>query len=225
MADTIALVADSTTATLTTVATLVGEKVTKEMVFGAQNILTNIDFLLLLLVALLVAFFTTQSWTIRDIYYKSYFTTALPSLAVEVIAFVCDILMATGFVLYIWNQQNPLVGADSDWYDSIYGLWVATQGLKWMWSVLFWRLGWSYMWLGFSFIMSIATTLTTLALAILYFIRSNPISGGLTIVVTVVYIFAVIFSGYVWRRAARGNTASRSRDNNMLKKRPQYQQR
>ena len=71
MADTIALVADSTTATLTTVATLVGEKVTKEMVFGAQNILTNIDFLLLLLVALLVAFFTTQSWTIRDIYYKS----------------------------------------------------------------------------------------------------------------------------------------------------------
>src|ERR1700761_1584882 len=104
---------------------------------GMQTLITNETFLLWVIVATVTVLFTSQSWLIRDNVYKHFFKNPFRPFAIEATVFITDILMATSLIYYIWTARNPPHGAPAEWYISIYALWFAIQGLKFMWGVTF----------------------------------------------------------------------------------------
>lgn len=202
---------------------LAGQKLGEEIIIRAQDAVTNIDFFLLVLVALTVCFFTSQSWTISNRFYRHLFKDPMRSVGIEIIVAICDIMMASSLIYYVWNFQNPAPGDDTNWYVSIYALWVAIQGFKWFWSMMFWRFGWSTIGLGFAFVWSMVITVSTLVLAILYAVRTVWPSFALALVVAIIYFLFIIFNGYVFWYAFKGTKPARARlqprDETMLEQR------
>ena len=187
-------------------------------VVHAQDVMTNIDFFLLILVAYTVCHVASQSWTynLRGLRGIAWGNVAF----FRFMAFICDIMMAASLIYYQWNTQNPLPGSDTDWYVSLYAIWVVVQFSKYLWNVAFWEYGTSEIALGFAFVGSLITTLCTLILAILYGVQQQWPAFALSLVTAIAYFVAIFYVGFIFWRRMRGDRPSslniQARDRNML---------
>ena len=183
--------------------------VTKEAIKEAtkivhsQDVISDVLFWVLLGTALLIAFYCSQHWTYKD-FYRPCFDDPIRAWGLEITIWFVNILEATSIVYYIWNAQLPAAGSDTQWFISLEYIWMGVQGIKLLWSVMFWRYYSHTVSLGIALVTIIILTLASLILSILFFVRAWWASAVLTLIVTFVYFLITIFCGYVFYRVWHG---------------------
>lgn len=173
-----------------------GSKVASNLLYTKDDAIPSTLFFTLLLVVIVAAFYASQYWTINN-FYRVYIPAPIYTWGIEMLTYVIDIFMIASIVFYIWNARIPAAGADTDWFISIEYIWVGIQGMKLMWSTMFWRYHHSYLSLFFALVWMILITIFVAILAILFFVRAYWVSGVLTALAAFVYFLFMIFNGYV----------------------------
>ena len=191
---------------------------------SAQAVVTNIDFILLVMIALVLVFYASQPWTVHD-FYRPFFKHPIRAWAIELFIFVIDIFSASAIIYYIWNNRNPIGSTNRNYFISIEGLWIAAQGLKYIWSILFWRYYYRNWTLGLAFVFSVGFWIVSIVLTILFGIRQQWASFALSLAVTLLFMVMVVFTGtvFIWAmKGIRPRHALRYHDERMLEsnKRP-----
>lgn len=184
--------------------------------------LTDLTFYVWIVVPLLTVFMATQYATIRDRFYANHFKTAIRPFMIMLYMMATDIMTAISITYYLWNNKNPPVGTETDWFISIFSLWFIVQAMKAAWSLLFWTYGSELIALGISFVISFIMDACCFVLAALFFNKASYVSGSLTLVVSIVYVALIVFSGLVFFRTWRKRPSSRkNRDAYMTSDRQQ----
>lgn len=168
---------------------------------SSQSVITSEIFYLLLLIGTMATFYTTQAFGIKE-WYRRYFSAwIIRGWGIWIACFVTDVLMAAAFIYYAeTNRHVSSHGSNADWFVSLMALWFVIQALKYLWSTAFWFYFYSTAALGVALFLSVLITITTIILAILYFVRSVWPSAACLVVVAILYIFATVFNGVVFYR-------------------------
>ncbi len=166
----------------------------QDIQISIQQVITNETFYLWVIVGVVTTLFTTQGWRFPSDIYSRIFTRPVYIGALEIVAFVADVMMASALIYYIWTQRHPPPGQASEWYAAIYGLWFAFEGLKYFWVILFFRWGMTVPGIcGAAFLGAVSEiVLTVLVITTGY--RGSYAAMGLMIVAWFLYLAAFVFN-------------------------------
>lgn len=215
---------------------IVSDAVTTEVVTTAaktivsiQSTMTDPVFYLWIVVPVVTALLATQYSTIRDRFYKNHFESPIRPFMVMIYMFLLDIMMSASIVFYIWNFKNPAIGEPTNFYVTIFSFWFIIQGMKAIWSVLFWTYGDYVIGLGIALGVSVLMEIMCFILTGLFFsqaynapsgIESSYTSGALSLIVSIAYIGLVIFNGLVLMHSIKmkKRATSNKRDSYMIER-------
>jgi len=194
MSDTIKLMADGVISSYEEATTTALTQ--NDISVSIQQVITNDTFYLWIIVAVITTLFTSQAWRFYQEHYAKYFTNPVRVVVIEVAAFVADILMASAIIYYIWVKRHPPPGQAADWYAAIYGLWFAAEGLKYLWTLLFWEYGRESAGAIGSVLMGVITVIVHVTLFVCIGYRQVWASFVLILIASVIRLVALVYNGF-----------------------------
>lgn len=158
--------------------------------FSIQQVITNETFYAWVILAVVTTLFTTQGWRFTSEIYSRIFARPFYIVALEVAAFVADVMMASALIYYIWTQRHPPPGQASEWYAAIYGLWFAAEGLKYFWIIMFFRWGLTVPGICGAAVLGFVTNVVLVVLFSTMAYRTSYGAMGMVIVAWIIYMIA-----------------------------------
>lgn len=161
---------------------------------------TSVRFFILLFSVIVGTFFASQSARVNH-FYRVYFKRDFYTWGVELALHILDIFMIITIVPYIWNAADPAAGSATDYFYAVEGLWIAFQGFKYMWAILFWTYHHSVVSILFSFFFLLIAWVIVIILMALFAVRSMWVEFVFALLAVFGYLAFLFFHGYVLRRA------------------------